>query len=190
MDKKILFAAVLLSVSIGCIGTEAQPDITVSYPKVKHSPMIENAISVFMFIENKGDADDYLVSARIKELPDKKVEIHDVVEGKMVSIEKINIPAGEVVELKGGSYHIMGFDIAEHMHEITLVLTFGKSGEIEVTATVPEKEAAEMEGTDMGGMDMGEMDMEAEETGEMEGMDMGEMEMEAEETEGMGGMGH
>lgn len=153
MDKKIFFAALLLSISVGCVGTEAQPDIKVSYPKVAHSMMMENAISVFMFIENNGDADDYLVSARIKEMPDKTVEIHDVVDGKMVPIEKIKIPAGEVVELKMGSYHIMGMGITEHVHEITLVLSFGKSGDVEVTATVPEKEETTVEGMDMGGME-------------------------------------
>jgi copper(I)-binding protein len=166
MNKKIFLTAMVLSVFAGCAGTLAQPDISVTYPKVKHSPMMENAISIFMFIENKGDGDDYLVSARIKEMPDKKVEIHDVVNGKMVAIEKIKIPAGGVVELKMGSYHIMGFGITEHLDEITVVLNFGKSGEIEVAATVPEKESAEMEG----------MEMEAEETGEMgdmEGMEMG-----------------
>ncbi len=152
MNKKVFLAALLLSISVGCIGTQAQPDIKVSYPKVAHSAMTENAISVFMFIENNGDADDYLISARIKEMPDKTVEIHDVVDGKMVPIEKIKIPTGEVVELKMGSYHIMGMGITEHVHEITLVLTFGKSGDIEVTATVPEKEAA-AEGMDMSGMD-------------------------------------
>jgi copper(I)-binding protein len=152
MNKKLLFAAMVLAVFAGCTGTQAQPDIKVSYPTVAHSMKMENALSIFMFIQNDGDADDYLISARIKEMPDKMVEIHDVVDGKMVPIEKIKIPTGEVVELKMGSYHIMGMGITEHVHEITLVLTFGKSGDIEVTATVPEKEAA-AEGMDMGGMD-------------------------------------
>ena len=151
MNKKIFLTAMVLSVFAGCAGTQAQPDISVTYPKVKHSAMMENAISIFMFIENKGDADDYLISARIKELPEKKVEIHDVVNGKMVAIEKIKIPVGEVVELKMGSYHIMGFGITEHLDEIIVVLNFGKSGEIEVKAEVPEKESTEMEGMEMGG---------------------------------------
>lgn len=148
MNKKIFFVALLLSISAGCIGTGAKPDIEVSYPVVAHSSMMENAISVFMFIKNKGDGDDYLISARIKELPDKTVEIHDVVDGKMVAIEKIKIPAGGVVELKGGSYHIMGFGITEHVDEITIVLNFGKSGDVEVRVAVPEKID-----TGMGGMD-------------------------------------
>ncbi|MBU2560617.1 copper chaperone PCu(A)C [archaeon] len=152
MNKKIFAFAMVLAIFAGCTGTQAEPDIKVSYPKVTHSAMTENAISAFMFIENKGSADDYLVSARIKELPDKRVEVHDVVDGKMVHIEKIKIPAGAVVELKMGSYHVMGFDITEHVDEITLVLNFGKSGEIEVVATVPEKEETTAEGMDMGGM--------------------------------------
>jgi copper(I)-binding protein len=144
MCKKT-FAVLMLIISAGCLGIFGQPDIKVSYPKVVHSPMVENALSIFMFIENKGDGDDYLVSARINECPNSRVELHDVVNSKMVTVEKIKIPAGEVVELKGGSYHIMGFDITEPVDEVTIVLTFKKSGDIEVTASVPQEES-KMEG--------------------------------------------
>ena len=139
------FAVLMLIISAGCLGIFGQPDIKVSYPKAVHSPMVEDALSLFMFIENRGDGDDYLVSARIDECPNSRVELHDIVNGKMTAIEKIKIPASKVVELRGGSYHIMGFDITEPVDEVTIVLTFKKSGDIEVTASVPQEES-KMEG--------------------------------------------
>ena len=145
MAKKI-FVVLMLFILAGCLGFWGQPDIKVSYPKVVHSPMVDDALSLFMFIENRGDGDDYLVSARIDECPNSRVELHDVVNGKMTAIEKIKIPAGEVVELRGGSYHIMVFDVTEPVDEITLVLTFKKSGEVVVKAAVPQKKGTEMEG--------------------------------------------
>ena len=145
MVKKTFFVIMVLLATIGCTGIFGEPDIKVSYPKAMYSPMVENAISIFMFIENKGDGDDYLISARINECPNSKVELHDVINGKMVAIEKIKVPAGEFVELKGGSYHIMGFDITEPVSEVTVVLTFEKSGEVVVRADMPQEEA-KMEG--------------------------------------------
>lgn len=144
MAKKVFLMLVILTAT-GCTGIFGEPDIKVSYPRAVHSPMVDDAISMFMFIENRGDGDDYLILARINECPDSRVEIHDVAGGKMVAVEKIKIPAGTVVELRGGSYHIMGFDITEPAGEITLVLTFEKSGEIVVRVEVPQEES-KMEG--------------------------------------------
>jgi copper(I)-binding protein len=145
MPKKIFFVVLVLLVFAGCTGIFGTPDIRVSYPKAAHSAMVENTISIFMFIENKGGGDDYLVSARVVELPDKRVELHDVVDGKMTRIEKLKIPAGEVVELRGGSYHIMVFDVTETVSEVTVALNFEKSGAVEVEVKVPQ-EAGKMEG--------------------------------------------
>jgi copper(I)-binding protein len=139
MGKKTFVMLVLLVFS-GCTGIFGEPDIKVSYPKATHSPMIENAVSFFMFIENRGDGDDYLISARAVEYPDKKVELHDVVVGRMAPIEELKIPGGEVVELRGGSYHIMVFDVTEPVDEITLVLNFKKSGEVVVKIKMPQEE--------------------------------------------------
>ena len=139
MIKKI-FVVLLLLVVAGCTGIFGEPEIKVSYPKASYSPMIENAVSFFMFIENRGAGGDNLLSAGIVEYPDKKVELHDVVAGRMTMIESLKIPGGEVVELRGGSYHIMAFDVTEPVNEVTLVLNFEKSGEIEVKVTMPQEE--------------------------------------------------
>jgi copper(I)-binding protein len=139
MARKILLMLVMLAAA-GCVGILGEPDIKVSYPKAAYSPMIDDAVSIFMFIENKGSGDDYLISAGVVEYPDKNVELHDVVAGKMMMLDKLKIPGGEVVELQGGSYHIMVFDVTETLGEVTLVLNFEKSGEVEVKVTMPLEE--------------------------------------------------
>jgi copper(I)-binding protein len=58
----------------------------------------------------------------------------------MTMVDKLKIPGGEVVELRGGSYHIMVFDVTETLGEVTLVLNFEKSGEVEVKVTMPLEE--------------------------------------------------
>jgi copper(I)-binding protein len=147
MAPKTFFAALLLLISAGCVGIFGQPDIKVSYPKAVYSPMVEDAISLFMFIENRGDGDDYLISARINECPNSRVELHDIVNGKMTMIEKLKVPAGGIVELKGGSYHVMVFDVTEPVSEITIVLNFEKSGEVVVKTEMPQKKSTEMQGS-------------------------------------------
>jgi copper(I)-binding protein len=123
---------------IGCLGIGGEPNIKVLYPEASKSIAAENTIAIFMFIDNTGDGGDTLISARIVECPDSKVELNDVVNGRMVMIDEIEIPADAVVELKGGGYHVMGFDIEEPIDEFTLVLNFEKSGEIETVVEMPE----------------------------------------------------
>ena len=138
MAKKILLMLVMLAAA-GCMGIFGEPDIKVSYPTATYSPMIDDAVSIFMFIENIGSGDDYLISVRVVEYPDKKVELHDVVDGRMTMIEKLKIPGDEIVELRGGSYHIMVFDVTEPLGEVTLVLNFEKTGEVEVKVEMPRE---------------------------------------------------
>ena len=139
MVKKILLMLVMLATA-GCMGILGTPDIKVSYPTASYSPMIDDAVSVFMFIENIGSGDDNLASARVVEYPSKRVELHDIVAGRMTMIEKIKIPANSIVELRGGSYHVMVFDVTEPIDEVTLVLNFEKSGEVTVKVKIPQKE--------------------------------------------------
>jgi len=106
--------------------------------------MVVDAVSFFMTIENTGDGDDVLLSASVQEFPDKKVEFHDVVDGKMQKVERIQVPAGKTTVLKMGGMHLMAFDIKEPGSEMTLVLNFKKSGRVTVKA--PVMESGEMEG--------------------------------------------
>lgn len=139
MDRKIVIVGTLLSVLFvaGCLG---KPSMQIENVVVKPSGMIADAYSGFMNIHNSGNAADDLIGFSVKEYPNARCEIHDVKDGKMVKISKIEIPASSLVELKPGSVHIMMFEMPEVAGELTLVLKFQKSGEVTVKAKV-EKEA-------------------------------------------------
>ena len=117
------------------------PDISIHEQRAHLSPAMLNVGSVFMKIINSGKGDDALVRARTK-MPDVIVEIHDVVDGKMVKVDKIPVSSLSIVELKPRSLHIMLFKLPKDMKEgseFILYLRFEKSGEkpVKVTFTKP-----------------------------------------------------
>ncbi len=59
----------------------------------------------------------------------------------MREVDSIELPAGEMVELKPGGYHVMLLDLVKPLEvgdEIELTLTFEKAGDRTVTAEVRE----------------------------------------------------
>lgn len=72
---------------------------------------------------------------------------------QMAQQESVAIPAGEALELKPGSYHVMFVGLTKDLNvgdEVTLTLHF--EGYQDVTLTVPVQDAAEMGGSGMDGM--------------------------------------
>jgi|GEM_PF-7071937 copper(I)-binding protein len=128
MGRYLLLA--IFIVAAGCINNP--PEIKVHDVYFMSSGM-SNAISIFMVIENHGGADN-LISAKIKEFPNAKVELHTIAGGMMLKVDKIEIPKGETVPLKRGGYHIMAFGADPSEDEITLILEFEKFGSVEVKA--------------------------------------------------------
>ena len=111
------------------------PQIKISGQDARLSPVMIGVGSIFMKIENSGNADDSIVNARLA-LLGTVTELHDIKDGKMVKIDRINIPAGSAVELKPKGLHIMVFKMPETIKdgsEVTLHLTFERSGEKQVT---------------------------------------------------------
>ena len=103
----------------------------------------------FFKLTNMGDDDKLLsVSSPISET----VEIHNHIEDngvmKMRKVDLVNLPKGETVEFKPGSFHIMmfGADIPENATDVSLTLTYETSDP--VTLIVPIGEADE---SDSGG---------------------------------------
>ncbi len=110
---------------------EKTPLIQIEAPEAAISPMLFGVASVFMRIVNSGGADDELLSART-ELEGTITELHDIVDGKMVKVERIPIPADSSVLLRPARHHIMIFKIPAALKEgsdFSLVLTFKRSGE-------------------------------------------------------------
>ncbi len=133
------FVLLGLLILFAACAKEEKPEIEVSGAIVAPSPMMQNAYSVFMIIENKGNSDDSLIGFYVEGINSKN-ELHDVVGGRMVKIDKIKIPAKGKVELKRGSLHLMIINPDKKITEdIVLVLKFEKSGEIKVKAKYVEQ---------------------------------------------------
>ncbi len=134
--RRVLPLLLLLCGGVAC-SADRTPRLVVKGATVQVSDAIKGSASSFMFVINEGSGDDRLLACLIKEYPSVYVELHDVVGGKMTMVKEIAIPARETTALKRGGLHIMftGFP-EEHETKVTLILTFEKSGPIEVRATV------------------------------------------------------
>ncbi|MCB1378417.1 MAG: copper chaperone PCu(A)C [Alphaproteobacteria bacterium] len=141
--KEISFATALTLASLYSIATSQAQEIhtgslTIDHPWSRQSPMAANVAAGFMKITNAGTEDDTLVKATASisgnvQLHDMKME-NDVM--KMFEVEGgIVIPAGQTVELKPRSLHIMFMDVTAQPKEgetFTGTLVFEKAGVVTV----------------------------------------------------------
>lgn len=117
-------------------------DLIIDTPYARSTPPLAPVGGGFMTIINNGSEDDTLVSGEATFA--EAFEIHEMSmeDGvmKMAELEDgLVIPAGETVELKPGSYHLMFITLAEQLkpkerRKVTLV--FEKAGELEVEFVV------------------------------------------------------
>lgn len=131
----ILLVMILTGIAMGMGSAPRIPQIEIEGQEARLSPMMIGVGSIFMKIKNSGSVDDTLINAKVA-VSGTITELHDVKDGKMTKIDKIHIPAGSVVELKPKGLHIMVFKMPETIKEdseITLQLTFEKSGEKQVS---------------------------------------------------------
>lgn len=89
--------------------------------------------AVFMLIQNPGEEAEYLTGAETDIC--ERVEIHETVleDGtmRMRPMDKLEIPAGDLVELKPGGYHIMLINLKAPLKEgdtFDLKLNFQNNG--------------------------------------------------------------
>lgn len=105
----------------------------------------------YVTITNNGSEDDRLLSATTP--ASGRMEIHEmaVVDDvmKMRNLpEGLPLPAGETVELKPGSYHLMFMEVEEPFEEggmVPVVLTFEKAGEVELVLPIMAADTREMD---------------------------------------------
>jgi copper(I)-binding protein len=141
----VLVLVLVLVISVALVvfvyTRDRNPEIVVKDAIIVPSGMLEGVASSFMLIINDGRGGDKLIGCSIKEHPTVRGELHDVIDGKMIKIEEIIIPAKETIELKMGGLHLMFFDIPENLKDtVTLLLEFKESGTIEVKAHIrPQK---------------------------------------------------
>ena len=147
--KKFLAALLLIALSAPASAHQVKVgDLLIVHPWSRATPGQAPNGAVFMKIENRGQAEDKLLSASSHVAA--MVGIHEhVMEGdvaKMRPVDSIALPAQSTTELKPGGYHIMLMGLKEPLVEygsFHLTLTFEKAGSIEVEVQVEEAGAAE-----------------------------------------------
>jgi len=148
--KKTFFAWLVFSVLLAACsaGMGAKPDAS-SGPFEISGPVIMAAnvgetTGAFMTIKNNSGQDDRLIGAA-SDVADM-VQVHETtVENNVMSMREvaaIDIPAGQAVELKHGSYHIMLMNLRQDLKDgqmITITLKFEKAGDVPVSVMVMKK---------------------------------------------------
>lgn len=128
---KVLQIAAVVSVMLcdatGCSSQPPQLSLEDQYAIL--SPVFIGAGSVFFKIRNTGGK-DALVRATV-DLPNTVIELHDMQDNRMVRVEKIAVPARDMLDLRPGGKHIMIFNLPKTVQEgseVLLTLTFERSG--------------------------------------------------------------
>jgi copper(I)-binding protein len=115
---------------------------------VRTSPMMELAGAAYMIIRNDGLTDDALVS--VSSPASAVVELHETTgtdsgEMSMAPVDAIAVPAGGMVELEPGGYHVMLIDLVEPLGpgmSVDLSLTFASGAVLDVRAVVRDEPPA------------------------------------------------
>ncbi|MEL6583343.1 MAG: copper chaperone PCu(A)C [Pseudomonadota bacterium] len=118
-------------------------DLHIDHPVARATTPMAQASGGFMTIHNRGDQPDRLIAATSDASARTEIHLTEDDNGvmRMREVEGIEIPAGEMVELKPGSFHVMFIGINEPFNEgdtRTAVLTFEKAGEVEVTFNIEQ----------------------------------------------------
>ena len=136
MKQSLILVSTLLALA-------AQAQTTVKDPWVRGTVAGQKATGMFGQVSSVGGGKLVSVSSPVAGV----VEIHEMVmDGsvmKMRAIAGLELPAGKVVDLKPGGYHVMLMDLVQPLNEgdtVPLKLTFedkaGKKQTVEVKAQV------------------------------------------------------
>lgn len=113
------------------------PEINIKEVKLVPSRALIGVASAYLIINNKGQGSDKLTGCLIKDMPSVKCRLHDVVDGKMVHVDSITLPAGKTTFLRKGSKHLMLYGLPEGIEkDLPLTLNFKKSGPFDIVAAI------------------------------------------------------
>jgi periplasmic copper chaperone A len=137
-----LIVVVVAACSAAGSGAAGTGKLTVTDAWARPSPKMALAGAAYLKITNGTGQADALVGvttpvARSPELHETTADASGVM--AMRPVERIEIPAGQTVELKPGSFHVMLIDLTGEFaagSKIELTLQFEKAGSITVTAEV------------------------------------------------------
>jgi len=137
----IILAMAALTIPVSAHEIKAG-DLTIEHPWTRATPAGAKTAGGYVRITNNGDEADRLIGGAADGA--KRVEVHEMkVENNIMKMRKLEsgleIEAGETVELKPGSYHLMMMGLEEPYQEgapVKGALTFEKAGTVEVEFAV------------------------------------------------------
>lgn len=144
--KSLIAMTVLLASSVAFAHEYKFGNLEIGHPHARPSMAGQANGAVYMKIENKGKADDKLVSASSPVAA--SVEIHSMsMEGdvmKMRALDGLEIKAGSQVEMKSGDgYHIMLLGLKKPLQagdQFPMTLHFSKAGKLKISIHVTDKD--------------------------------------------------
>jgi len=159
MKNTFLISFILFTLLTACATPAAEPDISkngieiyqarvpvpvgLSTTESMDDMQMDINLAAFMIIKNTSGTDDRLLSASVNFA---NASIHETrIDGdlmQMFEVTGIDIPAGQTVELKSGSFHIMLMKPTMEPqvgNTINVMLEFEKAGTLIVPATVVEQ---------------------------------------------------
>jgi copper(I)-binding protein len=154
----VLAGAMLLSACGGGMTSEEGGEGVEAHDFWIRTGMQDGNSAAYMLLHNHTDQDVALIGASSDVATAVEIHLSSMsADGtmQMAQQESIAIPAGEELELKPGSYHVMFIGLTKDLvagDEVTLTLHF--DGYDDVTLTVPVKDAADMGGSGMDGHNM------------------------------------
>lgn len=150
--KEITFASALTLASVfGIARGEAHEikfkDLVIEHPWSRQQPEGSKVAAGFMKITNNGKEDDRLISATVEITP--MVQLHEMkMVGDVMKMQEVEggivIPAGQTIELKPKSLHIMFMDLKSapmEGEEVKGTLTFEKAGTVDIDYEVEAPDA-------------------------------------------------
>ncbi|MEL7280906.1 MAG: copper chaperone PCu(A)C [Pseudomonadota bacterium] len=153
--KPLFSILAALSLSTAAIAHEySAGSLDIDHPMAFETAATAKVGGGYMTITNTGESADALIGVKA-DFP--RVMIHQTVEedgiAKMNHVDRIDIPAGESVELTPGGYHVMFMGLEAPLvdgEKFPATLIFENAGEVEVTFNV---EARTTEAMDHSGHD-------------------------------------
>ncbi len=127
MDKFLLLGAIVLSTlatifqATAFANSEIREFLQISDGYLRDMPPGQTVTAGFLSVSNKSDRDCVLLSAT-SSLTDR-IEFHEHLHSdgmmRMRPRAKVNIPAGETIDFKPGSLHLMLFNISATIEELS-----------------------------------------------------------------------
>lgn len=173
MKRFILAVLVVLSSGAWAGSHGQQESVAVKDAYVRHMPPTQTVTGAFMMLVNPTDSDRAAVSAEssVAGSVELHTHIHDSGVMRMRQVEKIDVPARGMTELKPGGFHIMLIDLKAPLESgqmVDIKLNFDDGSSVEIDAEVKSV----MGGMKMDGMKMdGSMDHEKMDHSKMKTME-------------------